>query len=60
MGPGSISEIAAIAHMEHISKAEDTRRSFAVADIVFDQGLGREGAFCGRYNGEHVDVHPAS
>ena len=28
MGPGSISEIAAIAGMERISKAGDTRRSF--------------------------------
>ena len=28
MGPGSISEIAAIIRMEHISKAGDTRRSF--------------------------------
>ena len=28
MGPGSISEIAAITRMEHISKTGDTRRSF--------------------------------
>ncbi len=40
MGPGSISETAAIARMEYISKAGDTRRSFAVADILLTRDLG--------------------
>ena len=40
MGPGSISEIAAITRMERISKAGDTRRSFAVADILLTMASG--------------------